>query len=418
MPDIEPLLNRWQSAGALDAEAVARIRALESKDAAQAGAAAHGGLRWLGDTALLCAAILIACGVILFVSAHWEQFTPGGRFALVVAMVAVFHIAGGLAKTNFRGLSIALHAVGTLSSGPAIMVVGDIFNLDYHWHSVVLLWALGALAGWMLLRDQAQQILALLLVPAWIFCELGVRTDNYIGDGVYMGRLAFVWGILYITFFLNSRRKAVQGVLFSAGVVAVIAGILEMLSSWASFSANQSFIPFGTRVWAWFAIAAVPLIVAAFHGHKGLVPIAAAIAFSEALPWCYYTWIDTYAYKSGPMIGHVETSPNLLAHALVAAFAVFICLWGVRMASRALVNLGIVGFAAAVAWFYFSDVYSDKYRSLGLIGLGVLFLAGGWALEIARRRILAGMEPAKASEPQGRSQAPKCEAPSTDGGAQ
>jgi hypothetical protein len=118
------------------------------------------------------------------------------------------------------------------------------------------------------------------------------------------------------------------------------------------------------------------------------------------------------------MIGHVETSPNLLAHALVAAFAVFICLWGVRMASRALVNLGIVGFAAAVAWFYFSDVYSDKYRSLGLIGLGVLFLAGGWALEIARRRILAGMEPAKASEPQGRSQAPKCEAPSTDGGAQ
>jgi hypothetical protein len=26
-----------------------------------------------------------------------------------------------------------------------------------------------------------------------------------------------------------------------------------------------------------------------------------------------------------------------------------------------------------------------------LIGLGVLFLAGGWALEIARRRILAGI---------------------------
>jgi hypothetical protein len=422
MPDIEPLLNRWQSAGVLDAEAAARIRALESKDAAQSDTAAPAGLRdrgpqrqvdvagvgdrgpqrqvdvagvrWLGVTALFCAAILIACGVILFVSAHWDQFSPGARYALAIALVAVFHIAGGLAKANFRGLSIALHAVGTYSTGAAIMVVGEIFNLEYHWPNAVLLWALAALAGWMLLRDQAQQTLALLLVPAWIFCELGVRTNGYIGDGVYMGRLAFVWGILYITFFLGSRRKAVQGVLFAAGVVAAIVGIFEMLSSWASFSADQSFIPFGTRVWAWVAIAAVPLIVAAIHGHKGLIPIAAAIAFSEALPWCYYTRIDTYSYRSGPMIGHVETSPNLLAHALVAAFAVFLCWWGVRMVSRALVNLGIVGFAAAVTWFYFSDIYSDKYRAMGLIGLGVLFLAGGWALEIARRRILAGMKPA------------------------
>ena len=31
-------------------------------------------------------------------------------------------------------------------------------------------------------------------------------------------------------------------------------------------------------------------------------------------------------------------------------------------------------------------------RSLGLIVLGVLFLAGGWALELTRRRIVAGME--------------------------
>jgi TRAP-type C4-dicarboxylate transport system permease small subunit len=87
----------------------------------------------------------------------------------------------------------------------------------------------------------------------------------------------------------------------------------------------------------------------------------------------------------------VQTSPNLLAHALVAAFAVFLCWWGVRLLSRARVNLGIVGFAAAVLWFYFSDIYNDHERALGLIGLGVLFLAGGWALEKMRRRILARM---------------------------
>lgn len=68
-----------------------------------------------------------------------------------------------------------------------------------------------------------------------------------------------------------------------------------------------------------------------------------------------------------------------------------LCWWGVRLVSRALVNLGIVGFAGTVAWFYFSDVMSKLNRSLGLIGLGVLFLVGGWALERMRRGILEKM---------------------------
>jgi hypothetical protein len=174
-----------------------------------------------------------------------------------------------------------------------------------------------------------------------------------------------------------------------------VIGIVLMLSNWVSWSSEQSFIPFGTRVWAWIAIAAIPLIVAAFHGHKGLVPIAAAIAFCLALPWCYRTWTESYNGPNGSEVTYVRTNPNLLAHALVAAFAVLLCWWGVRLVSRLLVNLGIVGFAAAVGWFYFSDIMNELNRSLGLIGLGVLFLAGGWALEKMRRRILTGMAPAK-----------------------
>ncbi len=54
-------------------------------------------------------------------------------------------------------------------------------------------------------------------------------------------------------------------------------------------------------------------------------------------------------------------------------------------------ELGIVSFALTVAWFYFSDIIDKFGRSLGLIGLGVLFLAGGWALEKFRRKIVAAM---------------------------
>ena len=390
MADIESLLTRWQSAGVLDAEAVARIRAHEAQSAPKESPA----LKWQGVTALILGAILLACGVVLFISAHWDQMGPGTRFALVLSMVSVFHIGGGIARAHFGGMSSALHAVGTVATGAAIALVGQIFNIQDHWPAAVLLWALAALAGWMLLRDQAQQTLALLLLPAWIICEIGFRTQDYIGDQIYLGRLLFVWAVLYITFFIGSQRKAVQGILFAAGVIAAVTGIAYMLSTWISFG-GQTFIPFSTRFWAWTAIAALPLIIAAFHGHKGLVPVAAAIAFCIALPWCYRTWTESYyAYGMKTKATYVRTDPNLLAHALVAAFALFFCWWGVRLVSRALVNLGIVGFAVSVAWFYFSDVMSKLNRSLGLIGLGILFLVGGWALEGARRRILARMAPA------------------------
>jgi hypothetical protein len=183
----------------------------------------------------------------------------------------------------------------------------------------------------------------------------------------------------------------VQGVLFGVSVVGAVTGIVMMLSNWESWSAQQSPVPFSTRVWAWMAIVALPLIVAAFHGHKGLIPVAAAIMFCVALPWCYRTWTESYVIR-GVTTNYVRSEPNLLANVLVAAFAVFLCWWGMQQVSRALVNLGIVGFAATVAWFYFSDLMSKLGRSLGLIGLGVLFLAGGWVLEKVRRRILEQIE--------------------------
>jgi len=404
MHDIEALLTRWQNAGLLDAETAARIRAHEARGAATVVDAKERGrerqaqavgVRWQGITALILGAMLLGCGVVLFVSAHWDQLGPGARFALVLSMVAVFHVGGGMARRGFEGMSSALHAVGTVATGAAIALTGQIYNIQEHWPAAVLLWALAAIAGWVLLRDQAQEILALLLVPAWMICELGFSMENYVGVDIYMGRLFFVGAILYVTFFLGSRRKAVQGIFFAAGTIAAIAGIALMQSGWISGSANQSFIPFGTRVWAWIAIAALPLIVAAFHGHKGLIPVAAAIAFSAALPWCYRSWTETPRIGPGGTTTYTLTGPNLIAHALVAAFSLFICWWGVRMKSRALVNLGILGFAVSVARFYFSDIYDKVGRSLGLIGLGIVFLAGGWALERMRRRLLAGMVEAK-----------------------
>jgi uncharacterized membrane protein len=391
MADFEALLNRWLSAGVLDAEAADRIRAFETDLKRPSG------LRWQGLVALILGALLMATGVVLFVSAHWDRIGPGARFAVVIAMVTLFHLGGACTRKSIRSLSTALHAVGTVSTGAAIALVGQIFNIQEHWPTAVLLWAIAALVGWILLHDEAQETLALLLVPAWIFSELAFYADGHIGEHVYLGRFLLVWAILYLTFFLGSKHKIVQGILFAAAAIASVVGIDFMSQSWYSGSASQTYLSFPFRFWGWTAIAALPLFFSLFRLFRSAVPVTAAIAFSIALPWCVRTWTEFYNYANFHASNN-RTEPNLAAHALVAVFAVFVIWWGVRLASRALVNLGVVGFGLAVGWFCYSNIFDKVGRSLGLIGLGILFLAGGWALEKARRGLLTRMGKTDAEE--------------------
>ena len=63
--------------------------------------------------------------------------------------------------------------------------------------------------------------------------------------------------------------------------------------------------------------------------------------------------------------------------------AVGLVAWGISEGRSERVNMGAALFAATVVAFYFSEVMDKLGRSASLIGLGLLFLAGGWALERA-----------------------------------
>jgi len=312
---------------------------------------------------------------------------PGARYLLVLGMVAVFHLGGGWAGARYRGLSTALHAVGTISTGAAIALVGQIFNIQEHWPAAILLWAIAAAAGWMLLRDEAQQVLTLLLFPAWVLSEFEFAADGHVGQDVYLGRFLMVWAVLYLTVFLGSKRKIAQGILFAVAAIASLVGVVLMVGSWNSWG-SQAALPFHLQVWGWVDIAVLPLAFCFFKLRKTLVPVGTAVVFSLALPWCVRTWTE----RGDFCCSYTHQEPGIAAHALVAVFCVFAIWWAVRQGSKALVNLGVVGFAITVAWFYFSDIMDKFSRSLGLIGLGVLFLAGGWALEKMRRRLLTRMK--------------------------
>ena len=257
------------------------------------------------------------------------------------------------------------------------------------------MWAIAALAGWILLHDEAQQTLTLLLFPAWILSEFSYYADGHIGENVYAGRFLIVWAVLYLTFFIGSKRRILRGILIAVAAIASVVGICCLLGGWNSWG-DQTYLPLGLRTWGWVDIAVIPLLFAVFRFRKSVIPVTVAICFSIALPWCQRIWTETYN-NGGSHWSYVYNKPNLAAHALVAAFCVFIIWWGVRQVSQALVNLGIVGFAITVIWFYFSDIFDKLGRSLGLSGLGILFLAGGWALEKTRRNLVGGVKNAELS---------------------
>jgi uncharacterized membrane protein len=70
--------------------------------------------------------------------------------------------------------------------------------------------------------------------------------------------------------------------------------------------------------------------------------------------------------------------------------------WGLKEARKERINLGIAAFALTVVYFYFSTVMDKLGRAASLIGLGMLFLLGGWLLEKTRRRLVAQLEQDKA----------------------
>ena len=87
----------------------------------------------------------------------------------------------------------------------------------------------------------------------------------------------------------------------------------------------------------------------------------------------------------------LNSTSDLALYAVCALGAVGLIVWGMKEGRKERVNLGIAGFALTILFFYFSTVMDKLGRSASLIGLGLLFLLGGWLLEKTRRRLLTKM---------------------------
>ncbi len=375
-------LDRWHKAGLIDQTTVDRIRQFELSDRKPAGA------KWQVTLALVFGAMMLAAGVALFVAAHWDELAPWSRFMIVLSLVVIFHLAADLFRPKFVKLAITLHGVGTLAAGAAVFLVGQIFNIQEHWPGGILLWLLAALAGWALLRDQVQDTISLLLLPTWIVSEWYSRADGYAWDDVFLGRMLAVLAALYLTAFVNSKKRLVAGFAAAAGTLAMLPAVSVLgHGGYNAWRQSNPALPLSLHVAAWLVVVAVFVVAGVFH-RASLLPVAVTLAWAVILPFAQRMVTqgqgkDRYSYSQ----------PSWVVYFLTACLAAFFALHGVRQRSRLLINLGSAGFAATVLWFYFSSVMDKLGRSFSLIALGVLFLLGGWLLERVRRRLVARISP-------------------------
>jgi hypothetical protein len=213
---LEKQLERWLSAGVLDAGTAARIRTFEQSQLSSER------LRWPVLLALALGGVLLCAGVLLFVSAHWDQLSPGWRFSLVLLLVAAFPVGGAFTSERFSALSITFYAIGTVCVGAGVFLAAQIFNLQEHWPNGILLWAVGALAGWILLRNWTQAVLLALLVPAWLAGEWEVRTERWQISGRLMLEGLLLLAITYLTARTGEVDSPVRRALVWVGGVALL----------------------------------------------------------------------------------------------------------------------------------------------------------------------------------------------------
>ncbi|HVH72639.1 MAG TPA: DUF2157 domain-containing protein [Candidatus Dormibacteraeota bacterium] len=372
-------LDRWVAAGVLDREGAARIRAYEESQRSTER------LGWPVLLALGLGGVLLCAGVLLFVAAHWDELSPGWRFTLLLSMVALFPIAGALTSERFPALSRTFYVIGTVCVGAGIFLTAQIFNLEEHWPSGILLWAVGALTGWLLLRQWPQGVLVALLVPAWLAGEWEVRAEGYAGSNRLL-----LEGLLLVAFtYLTARTSEENSVIRQA--LVWIGGISLLPLAVLAFVEGHEFWGWRSRteispvleITSWVIAIGAPLLLA-FALRKQKVWLNAAAA---AWVLVIGTFRPANSNASGGLADYAWNTLGPYFWAGIGALG--LVGWGLLEKRRERINLGVAGFALTVTIFYFSDVMDKLGRSASLIGLGMLFLFGGWSLERARRKLVA-----------------------------
>jgi len=377
--DWERYVERWANAGLIERATADLIHAYEIDQKKVKR------LKWPILLAIALGGLMIAAGILLFVAAHWDVLSPTQRFTLVLVLIAIMHIGGAITAARFSILSTALHAIGTICLGAGIFLTGQIFHLQEHWPGGVMLWAIGACLAWVLLRDWTQAAFMAILIPAWLAGEWSAATLGWQGSVPILAAGLLLLVISYMTALLPEKSSAMRKALVWIGSIMLIPCVILVTQAGRLYGWRLHSMPWDYYLFGWITAFLLPLALAWWlrKEHFWLNLIAAL-------------WVAILSVMSSLCLADRATllNPawNSLIYALCILGSIGMIAWGLKEDRKERINLGIAGFALTVLSFYYSTIMDKLGRSASLIGLGILFLLGGWLLEKTRRRLIKKIE--------------------------
>ena len=375
-------LRRWLQAELIDAEVAEAIQRWEDS---QLNQSKHSSVRHLTvpiRLTILLGSLLLAAGLLLFVSAHWDQMPPLWRVSLLLFIVIALHAGGAWFAERFQLMALGLHAVGTMAFGAGVFLCAQIFHLDVLWSFRwgLLLWTFGAAAGWMLLRQWPQLALLSLLLPGWISALIIVEVDRFSSSEADWAVVPIAAGALLtaLTYFTAPDRTPLtpaRSVLMWMGGLALVPAAV----TWAVVATGFDLPALGQPLWlsllVWVVTLGGPVILGWWLRPHRFWPLALAAIWMV---------LDLVIQVQGF---------SVLSFAWWGVGSVGLMVWGSTEARAERVNLGTVLLATTMIGFYFTEVIGRFDRSLSLLGLGLFFLVGGWGLNRLRQALLPNLPP-------------------------
>jgi hypothetical protein len=365
--ELERSLENWARAELVTAEQAARIHEFETTRVPPQRA------RLPIVLGLALGGIMLASGILLFVAAHWADLSPVQRMALLVFALGSFHLGGAFSASRFHAMAVTLHAAGTVALGGAILLAAQIFNMQEHWPTGILLWALGAVAGYGLLGQWPQLAMAAILVPFWLIGEWAEAASGTMDAFPVAAAGCILLAICYLsarTPVAIVRDPQVSRTLAWIGGIALLPSVFAMAAwNWWGGTRTTTITPLEWAGWA----------------GTTLIPLAFAYAFRKTAAWINVIaagWVLGLAWLS---IQH----HHIALYAWCAVGSAGMIAWGILELRPERVNLGMAGFALTVVFFFFSNAMDKLGRSTSLIVLGAALLAGGWYWEQLRRKLVA-----------------------------
>ncbi|MDO8649303.1 MAG: DUF2157 domain-containing protein [Candidatus Peregrinibacteria bacterium] len=362
-------------------------------------------------------AILIGLGVILFIASNWQEMLPVVKVALLLLGMISTAIAGYyLAFENraFEKTGLALLFVNVFIYGASIFLIGQIYHLPLTFWWGALLWFLGTAIFAYVLRSKLHLWLAvplLLLFLGWLrsyatsgfFSELDFLFDNRrsiltILPIIGMGLMSL--GVLH------RRAKGLSfgsTTLFHWGIFLII---LPVVVSTADESVFYGFFRFATdpvAIVVTLVSLALFLLAVGFGVFQTKQGVWALLALVLYVAYLFIVtrvpeWLG-YPLGSDGLSFYLLNGTNgtlftafFVMHILLSFVFLLTVIWyGTILHMTPVVNMGMLGVAAAIIVQYFSWVFALFDRSLAFIIGGILILALTMTLERKRRQILTTM---------------------------